>query len=483
MGAFASGTHAQILDNMPHVIMRLAYTDLKWTILYVNEAIECYGYRREDYMDGKLTWNDLLHPDDRVVALRLSAEYVKKGIDDFKIHYRLLTRDGASIHITEYSHVNRNPDGSQGMIDSFLFENLEASASGSPESDAAMRRNLVLNDILLTIQDVNADPEKAIQFILDRVGTFLGCSRALLFSDSPDHKTCKVVHEWLNHGISSIKELDHAVAYDAEMPEIYAALQDTGFLLVNAGEVPENCREEFETEGLVSSAIFAVYQYGDHYGFVCFDDCVIQRAWDPETAHFLKIVANLLSNIIMHLQGVRYLREYEDKIKSLAFRDYLTGLPNKYPYDGDLGDVILSAGAAGASGYASLVAIDGIDAVRNAAGFKVANAVYKSIAVDLQAVLSETLGERGTLYRIAGTVFGVLIQPGPGEPVRAFAQRAFELGNVSRKTDRGDFFCRFNVAVVPVGVTNTDPERIGDLLDEAMVRSGSGPNPSPVFLD
>ena len=466
MNALAPESYREIMDNLPCLVMRLVYADSFWKATFVNRAVERYGYSREEFTNGKLTWNDLLHPDDRVVNLTLSDQYMKNGIDDFRLQYRIRTREGASIYITEFSHVNRGPDGKQTSIDSLMLENLQANNSGDPRFDEAMKRNLALNDILLTINDAKTEPEKAIQYILDRAGAILDCSRALLFQDSPDHKTCKVVYEWLNNGISSIKELDYAVTYSTEMPEIYVALQDTGVLLVNAGEIPENCKEEFEAEGLLSSAIFAVYQYGDHYGFVCFDDCIIARRWDSETANFLKVVANLLSSVVMNLQSAKYMESYEEKIRSMAFKDYLTGLPNQFTFDSDFGDMVVDAATEGKPAYALMLSLGDVLDTRKRVGLKAANDLIGRIAEAVSAMLKDTVGERGTLYRIAGTVFAVLVKPGPGEPVRAFMDAV-------RSCSREKPECGLGVAAMPFGVKNRSLDDVVQRLDAAVVEGYS----------
>ncbi len=383
MTAYNAETYRHILDSVPHVMMRVELDNPLWGVKYVNKAVERWGYEPQDFTTAGKTWNDLLHPDDRVVALKQCQDYLDRNIDQFQLHYRIQTKAGASLYIIDYSNVIRGADGSMQSIDSYLVESLDTTSSSDPESDMAIKRRLALNDILLTIQDANADPEMAVQFILDRVGALLDCSRALLFKDSVDHKTCKVVYEWLNHGISSIKNLDYAVTYATEMPEIYVALQNTGVLLVNAGAIPENCKEEFDAEGLVSSAIFAIYEYGDHYGFVCFDDCVIQRTWDPETANFLKVIANLLSNVVMNLQNVKYTAGYENKIRTLAFRDYLTGLPNHFPYDSDFADAVAAAASAGSPAYQVMIALNNADEVRNSYGLGVAEEMVKAMAEEI----------------------------------------------------------------------------------------------------
>ena len=109
--------------------------------------------------------------------------------------------------------------------------------------------------------------------------------------------------------LENIKALDYVITYETAMPEIYVALRNTGNLLINFGEIPESCREEFETEGLVTSAIFAVYLEGALYGFVCFDDCVVERVWDEDTARFLKNIPNLISTVLVSQQRVQRLEQ------------------------------------------------------------------------------------------------------------------------------------------------------------------------------
>ncbi len=296
MGAEKIVDFKQMLDNFPVITFRLRYNGSHWETWYVSENIDVYGYEKEDFMSGKITWIDMVHPDDRIVANTLIKDYLSRDIDEFKLQYRIVTKSGESVWINEHSHINRDASGKMYCVDSILLNATQAKL-GQDKLDEHYKQQLVLNDILMALHD--SDLEHALQIILDRTGAYLDTSRALLFKDNEDHSTCKVEYEWLNKGITSIKDLDYAVTYSTEMPEIYVALQDTGLLIVNAGEIPEKCREEFESEGLVASAIFAVYIAGQHYGFVCFDDCVIERQWNEDTVNFLKNISNLISTVLM----------------------------------------------------------------------------------------------------------------------------------------------------------------------------------------
>lgn len=295
----------QMINNFPAVTMRLHYENGAWKTWYVSKSIENYGFCRQDFMDGVIGWTDIIHPDDFVVANKQAHDYASLQLDDFRLQYRICTPKGQSFWVTEYSHINRTPDGKITCVDSMLLNSAEAKISHGGIA-AHAKQQAVLNDILLSLHD--ADIGNALQIILDRAGSYLDTSRALLFQNSPDRATCTIVHEWLNKGISSMGGIGHSIAYESAMPEIYAVLQKTGQFIINAGEIPESCREEFKREGIVASAIFAVYLHGEHYGFVCFDDCVIERRLDEDTIAFLKNIANLISTLLMRMQTEQQLK-------------------------------------------------------------------------------------------------------------------------------------------------------------------------------
>ena len=297
--------HRQILENLPVITMRLSYENRHWHTWYISKNIEQYGFSWDAFMQEAISWVDLVHVDDRVLALNQAHDYLIRGLDEFRLQYRIQSPRGETFWVSEYSHVNRDDQGNPLSVDSMLITFPDDKLNRDLINEH-VRRQAVLNDILLSLHE--ADLDQALEIILQRVGAYLDTSRVLLFADSPDHKTCQVVREWLNKGITSIKDIDYAITYSIRMSEIYQALQQAGMLLVDAGRIPENCREEFSSEGVLASAIFAVYQQGAHYGFVCFDDCVIERVWDEDTVSFLKIISSLISTLLMRIHGDEQLK-------------------------------------------------------------------------------------------------------------------------------------------------------------------------------
>ena len=295
-----------IIENVPAVVFRLSHEKDKWRTWFATRSVSKYGYDVEDFLQDKIRWLDIVHPDDRVLLMKTVNDYEKHNINSFRLYYRMMTKKGDVIPVTEYNTVNRDNDGNIICYDTVIVSNTQ-NETGRRIIDAHYRQQVVLNDILMSLHD--SDLDNALQIILDRTGQYLDTSRALLFKDSPDHKTCKIVYEWCNQDITSVMALDYSITYETGMPEIYIALQTTGNLIINFGEIPENCKEEFDAEGLVASAIFAVYLGGEHYGFVCFDDCVVERCWDDDTVRFLKNISNLISTVVARQDAAQKLAQ------------------------------------------------------------------------------------------------------------------------------------------------------------------------------
>jgi len=310
-----------IMENSPYIVVRLVKDGGIWKPCFVSNNISQLNYTTEDLTSGRIDWFNLIHADDRIMLNEQIFAYEASKVYSFKLHYRIVDKDGQIIPITEYRTVHPiTPEGIH-CYDAFIVSNAQEAINKLALDNNALEQ-AILSDIFISIQD--ASPEMAIQLMLSRTGQYLNVSRALLFKDSPDHTSCKIIHEWCNNDITSVMNLDTSINYEESMPDIYIALQDTGIILINSGEIPESCRIEFEEEGLQSSAIFSVYLNGEHYGFVCFDDCIIKRVWSEEITRFLKTISNIISNAIF--------RKYTDDKLENSSKTYESVLNNLDSY-------------------------------------------------------------------------------------------------------------------------------------------------------
>ena len=187
----------EILEHIPAVVCRSKLRGNTWTTQFITNNISMYGYSKTDFLDGTIDWFDIIHPDDRVLTLKNLKDYARNNMNQFRVYYRLLTATGESVAVTEYYTANRNDSGEVDSYDTVILSN-RLSLANSVLIDNHYKQQVILNDILLSLQD--SDLNQALQIILDRTGEYLDTSRVLLFKDSADHKTCKVVYEWDNRG-------------------------------------------------------------------------------------------------------------------------------------------------------------------------------------------------------------------------------------------------------------------------------------------
>ncbi|WP_137919104.1 PAS domain S-box protein [Hydrogenophaga sp. 2FB] len=120
-------SHAQ-LQRMSDVVARSPLVVIEWfnvigcPIHYVSPSIAQWGYAPEPLLQGRMTYDDLIHPDD---VGRVNAEidqYLEHGPDQYRQEYRLRCADGRWIWIDDRSALTRNAEGKVTGISGVLLD-------------------------------------------------------------------------------------------------------------------------------------------------------------------------------------------------------------------------------------------------------------------------------------------------------------------------------------------------------------------------
>lgn len=85
--------------------------DKGWSVEYVSKNISDWGYNREDFLSGKIMYEQIIHSDDleRIVS---EVEYnTKNRIDNFIQTYRIVTSDNSIKWIDDRTIIKRDNDG------------------------------------------------------------------------------------------------------------------------------------------------------------------------------------------------------------------------------------------------------------------------------------------------------------------------------------------------------------------------------------
>lgn len=78
-----------------------------WPVEFVSENIWRFGYRTEDFLDGRIRYTDLIHPDDRTPILEELQNHLDHGSCEFLQEYRLRHGNGRWIWVEDYTWLLR----------------------------------------------------------------------------------------------------------------------------------------------------------------------------------------------------------------------------------------------------------------------------------------------------------------------------------------------------------------------------------------
>ena len=314
----------KIIEHNPSIAIRVVGTSGEWETSFISKNISKYGYQWEDFMCGKVKWADVIHPEDFEWLCATLDEYEKQGIDSYNTVYRVIMADGTPVYISDYSTIVRDDEGNV-LYSDCIITDYSIHKQNLDKIEDNYKQQQVLNEILQGLH--NADLDQSFQIILDRTGEYLGISRVVVFEDSPDHTTCKAIYEWHNTDSSSMLAEKHgnfSLNYHKDIPEIEQDLQTNGCSIVNYCGIPQKSIGEFDNEGVIAAAIFAIYHGNERYGFICFDECTIPRYWQEDQINFLQNIAKLISTAVM--------RKKTDQAFKASQKSYETVLNNIRSY-------------------------------------------------------------------------------------------------------------------------------------------------------
>ena len=147
-----------LADNIPEVVY-LCRNDERYTMLYLNEAVEALtGYPREDFLEDRISFVDLYHPDD-MAAIAPAVERALGRREAFHLAYRIRHRDGQWRWVEEYG-AGVFEGESLRLLEGLLIDTTEQ-RSAQEERERFMHaieqaaEAIVITDVEGTIQYVN----------------------------------------------------------------------------------------------------------------------------------------------------------------------------------------------------------------------------------------------------------------------------------------------------------------------------------------
>ncbi len=104
-----------LADSTPAAVY-LCRNDERWTMLYLNDAVESLtGYQRKSFLNDEVSFSDLFVTEDREMVYSAVTEALKQGLP-FHMVYRIIRADGTLRWVEEFGNAVRRDGGVRYLV-------------------------------------------------------------------------------------------------------------------------------------------------------------------------------------------------------------------------------------------------------------------------------------------------------------------------------------------------------------------------------
>jgi PAS domain S-box-containing protein len=110
-----------VMENSPAVLFRWKGDD-EWPVELVSGNIIQFGYTQDDFLSGAISYSEIIHPDDLERVTGEVHDFCNEGADQFRLEYRIITRNGGVRWVNEHTHVERDAAGGVSTFEGIVID-------------------------------------------------------------------------------------------------------------------------------------------------------------------------------------------------------------------------------------------------------------------------------------------------------------------------------------------------------------------------
>ena len=185
----------------------------------------------------------------------------------------------------------------------------------------AARRGATLEAVAFTAQRLLEEPDwqVALPEIVRRLAQAVDASRAYVYENRRSGRDLRALlrSQWVADAELTVVTEGTELGY-AGLERWIATLGAGDILGGSVARFPDSERPTLEAHHVRSLLLVPLMVAGDWWGYIGFDDCVVDRAWGPDETDALRAAAGTLAAAINRERSERRLREAEARFRSIV---------------------------------------------------------------------------------------------------------------------------------------------------------------------
>jgi PAS domain S-box-containing protein/putative nucleotidyltransferase with HDIG domain len=147
----------RVVENSPTVLFETQGDDA-WRVGLVTSNVHRLGYAADDFLSGRLSLTDLIHPDDRERVSTKKVEHARGSEGSFRTEYRILDGEGRVRWVNDVTQPIRDANGSVLRYQCVLSDVTEQREGAEALRHSQARLNLAVEASDAALWDVELDP-------------------------------------------------------------------------------------------------------------------------------------------------------------------------------------------------------------------------------------------------------------------------------------------------------------------------------------